>query len=63
MEGHVTSSYAHGSLGYPIALAVVENGHQRLGETVFSPQADGSFVDLKIVSPVFYDPKGERSNV
>ena len=63
MEGHVTSSYAHGSLGYPIALAVVENGHKRLGETVFSPQADGSFVDLKIVSPVFYDPKGERSNV
>ena len=50
MEGHVTSSYAHGSLGYPIALAVVENGHQRLGETVFSPQADASIVDLKIVS-------------
>ena len=62
MEGHVTSSYPNGSLGHPIALAVIKNGHQRFGETVFSPQSDGSFVSLRIVNPVFYDSKGERQN-
>ncbi|MBW4971688.1 hypothetical protein KZY98_14615, partial [Croceibacter atlanticus] len=37
MVGHVTSSYAHNSLGYSFAMAVVKGGLKRMGERVFSP--------------------------
>jgi len=30
---------------------------------VFAPLADGSVIEAEIVSPVFYDPKGDRQNV
>ncbi|MEC7455938.1 MAG: sarcosine oxidase subunit alpha family protein [Pseudomonadota bacterium] len=63
MEGHVTSSYFSACLGHPIALAMIKNGHQRMGEIVYSPQSDGSVIELRIVNPVFYDPKGERQYV
>jgi sarcosine oxidase subunit alpha len=63
MCGHVTSSYDSPTLGQPIALALVAGGHQRMGETVTAACSDGTQVDMKIVSPVFYDPKGERQRV
>ncbi len=63
MCGHVTSSYASAALGHPIALALVSAGHSRMGDTICASLADGSTVDVQIVSPVFYDPKGERQNV
>jgi sarcosine oxidase subunit alpha len=63
MCGHVTSSYFSACLGHPIALALVSGGHSRKDETIYASLADGSTVPVKIVSSVFYDPKGERQNV
>ena len=63
MVGHVTSSYAHNSLGYSFAMGVVKGGLKRIGERVFSPQVDGSVIEAEIVSSVFFDPKGDRQNI
>ena len=63
MCGHVTSAYYSACLDHPIALALVAGGHARAGETIFASASDGSIVPVEIVSPVFYDPKGERQNV
>ncbi len=62
MIGHVTSSYWSESLGRSIAMALVEGGFDKEGEDVFVPMI-GKTHKAKIVSPVFYDPKGERLNV
>lgn len=60
MQGHVSSSYYSHSLEKSIALALVKGGLSRMGETIYSPQPDGSVIEATIVSPVFYDEKGER---
>jgi sarcosine oxidase subunit alpha len=59
--GYVTSSYFSPGLGRPIALAMVEAGRARMkaGETVDVFSLGKAFT-AKVVSPVFYDPKGER---
>ena len=62
MCGHVSSSYMSAFLGYPIALGLVAGGHDRNGEIVHASLSDGSFVPVKITSPVFYDAKAERQN-
>jgi sarcosine oxidase subunit alpha len=63
MIGHVTSSYDSTTLGRPIALALITRGRERFGETVTMPLTlEGRVVKAEIVSPVFYDPKGERLN-
>ena len=59
MIGHVTSSYLSPTLGRPIALAMVERGRSRLGETVYAPLPDGT-ISAEIVPPVFYDPEGAK---
>ncbi|MDP2697472.1 sarcosine oxidase subunit alpha family protein [Thalassospira sp.] len=61
MSGHVTSAYHSPVLGRSIALALVENGHNRMGETVFIPMPD-TVIRAEICSTVFYDPTGERLN-
>ena len=58
--GHVTSSYFSACLGHPIALGLVSSGRARRGQSIHAALSDGRFVKVKIVSPVFYDPKGER---
>lgn len=63
MVGHVTSSYMSAAMGYSFAMALVRGGLSRIGERVFAPLADGSVIEAEIVSPVFYDPKGDRQNV
>ncbi len=63
MVGHVTSSYYSATLGYGFAMAMVKGGLGRMGQTVYAPLADGRYIAAEIVSPVFYDPKGERQNV
>ncbi|KAA0011296.1 sarcosine oxidase subunit alpha [Billgrantia pellis] len=63
MVGHVTSSYYSPTLGGGFALAVVKGGHQRMGETVYLPMADGKTHAAEIVGTIFYDPKGERQHV
>ena len=59
--GYVTSAYHSPTLGLPIALALLADG--------FELQARAAEIDLfhlgqtyraKVVSPVFYDPAGER---
>lgn len=63
MCGHVTSSYASATLGHPIALGLVAGGHARKDETIYALPTDGRRIPVKITSPVFYDPKGERQHV
>ncbi|MDJ0822855.1 MAG: 2Fe-2S iron-sulfur cluster-binding protein [Paracoccaceae bacterium] len=57
--GFVTSSYVSPILGRPIALALLENGRNRIGETVrlFN---DGIVRDAEVTLPCAFDPKGER---
>ena len=63
MCGHVTSSYASATLGHPIALGLVAGGHARKDETIYALPTDGRRIPVKITSPVFYDPQGERQDV
>ncbi|HET9671294.1 MAG TPA: 2Fe-2S iron-sulfur cluster-binding protein [Actinomycetota bacterium] len=59
MIGHVTSSYLSPTLGRPIALALVERGRERHGQTIHAPLPGGTIV-AAIVPPTFYDPEGLR---
>jgi sarcosine oxidase subunit alpha len=59
--GHVTSSYHSAALGRSIALALVNGGRSRLGETLYVTMPDGH-IPVQVVSPVFYDPQGSRLN-
>ena len=59
--GHVTSAYWSPTLGCPIALALVEGGRGRMGETLHVPMPGGC-IAVKVTSPVFYDPEGARLN-
>jgi heterotetrameric sarcosine oxidase alpha subunit len=61
MLGHVTSPTFSPTLGRPIALALLKNGTARHGETVTAAAPlDDSFVPVRVVAPVFYDPAEER---
>ena len=62
MCGYISSSYFSACLGHPIALALVENGRARKGEILYAVLTDGSVVEVRIVSSIFYDAKGERQN-
>lgn len=69
MLGHVTSSYFSAELNRSIALAVVRDGIRRRsedgrssGRDVLFAYASGTTHKVKVVSPVFVDPKGERQN-
>ncbi len=59
MIGHVTSSYFSPNLGRSIAMALVKNGRNRMGDTVFVPLADRT-IRAKVVEPKFYDLEGKR---
>jgi sarcosine oxidase subunit alpha len=63
MLGHVTSSYYSPALKRSIAMALVRNGHQRSGQQVQIPLADGRSVRATVGSTVFYDPEGKRHHV
>lgn len=63
MCGHVTSSYYSACLQQPIALALVSAGRARKDEVIFASLDDATTVPVRIVAPVFYDPKGERQHV
>ncbi|MGD9802475.1 MAG: sarcosine oxidase subunit alpha family protein [Hyphomicrobiaceae bacterium] len=61
-SGYVTSSYYSPTLERPIALALVNGGRARIGDTVYAPMPKGAR-RMRIVSPVFYDPEGARLHV
>jgi sarcosine oxidase subunit alpha len=63
MIGHVTSSYWSEALGRSIAMAVVEGGFDRMGDTLHIPTADGGSQAAKVTGCVFYDPEGDRLKV
>ena len=65
MVGHVTSSYHSAFLQRRIALAVIKDGLNRLGEKVYFPQGTGTAagttaIEAEICSPVFFDPDSAR---
>ncbi|WP_299657095.1 sarcosine oxidase subunit alpha family protein [uncultured Tateyamaria sp.] len=63
MQGRVTSSYHSPNLKKGIAMGLVLHGPERMGEVIEFPGTDGTTCKAKIVSPVFYDPDGEKQNV
>ena len=63
MVGHITSSYMSPTLNRSIALGLVQDGLQRMGQQVEVALPGGGFVPATIGSPVFYDPEGARQHV
>jgi sarcosine oxidase subunit alpha len=62
-QGRVTSTYYSPTLEKGIAMGLVHNGPDRMGEVIEFNKVDGSTVRAKIVDPVFYDKEGEKQNV
>jgi sarcosine oxidase subunit alpha len=60
MIGHVTSSYFSPTLNRSIAMAVVRDGQQKMGQKIYAALSDGRHVAVTITSPVFYDPEGKH---
>ena len=63
MVGHVTSSYYSAFLERRIAMAVIRDGLQRMGEKVYFPLSSGEVIEAEICSPVFLDAESERQKV
>jgi len=63
MIGQVTSSYRSPTLGRSIAMALIENGRARMGETLSFPLPGGKVVCATITDTVFYDKEGAKLNV
>ena len=62
MLGHVTSSYYSPTLGHPIALAMLQDGSNRMGEQVLIPLMSGKVVEATVSDTIFYDKEGMRNN-
>ena len=61
MIGHVTSSYYSPNVGRSIAMAVLKNGRNRMGDTVFIPLVDRT-IRAKVTEARFFDIEGTRLN-
>ena len=61
MIGHVTSSYWSQNCGRSIALALVEGGRERVGQTLYVPMPD-RVIEVEVSGMIFFDEKGERLN-
>ena len=61
--GHVTSTYFSPTLDRSIAMALIEGGAARMGETLSFPLEGGKVMRATVVDPVFYDRQGARQNV
>ena len=63
-QGRVTSTYHSPTLNKGIAMGLVKHGPNRMGEVIVFMKDDGTTeIPTRIVSPVFYDPEGEKQNV
>ncbi|NIY97691.1 hypothetical protein HC022_16050, partial [Salipiger sp. HF18] len=69
-EGRVTSTYHSPTLRKGIAMGLVKHGPDRMGEVLQFTAEDQdetrdelTTIAARIVSPVFYDPEGEKQNV
>ncbi|WP_323784703.1 sarcosine oxidase subunit alpha family protein [Thalassovita sp.] len=63
MQGRVTSTYHSPTLGKGIAMGLVLNGPDRMGEVIEIPGTDDTVYKARICDPVFYDKDGEKQNV
>ena len=61
MIGHVTSSYFSANLGRSIALALVDGGRERHGESVMVP-LERVVMSARVTEPRFFDPDGTRAH-
>ncbi len=60
-EGWMTSVAYSPSLGHSIGLGFIQNGQDRIGETLTAADPlRGNSTTVEIVSPHFIDPEGER---
>ncbi|RDD61542.1 2Fe-2S iron-sulfur cluster-binding protein [Ferruginivarius sediminum] len=60
-EGYITSPAYSPELGHWIALGLLKNGPDRIGETVrMVDLVRGADIPVKVVSPIFVDPEGKR---
>ncbi len=62
-QGRVTSTYYSANLERGIAMGLVLNGPDRMGDVLSFPKVDGGEVKARIVDPVVYDKDGEKQNV
>ena len=62
MIGFVTSSYWSGTLDQSIAMAMLEDGNNMMGKTLYVPMPDEA-IEVEVTGSVFYDQKGERLHV
>jgi len=62
-QGRVTSTYHSPTLGRGIAMGLVRHGPDRMGEVLEFTNGKAGTVKARIVSPIFYDPEGEKQNV
>ncbi|GHA53164.1 sarcosine oxidase subunit alpha [Amylibacter ulvae] len=63
MIGRITSSYFSPTLNHAIAMGLVEDGPERMGDIIDFPTTDGRVIKAEICDPVFLDPEGTRQNV
>ena len=63
MIGHVTSSYMSPHLGRSIALALIEDGRRRIGDTLYARTPEGHAQAVTACAPAFLDPHGARARV
>jgi sarcosine oxidase subunit alpha len=61
MLGHVTSSYWSPNMDRSIAMGLVKNGRNRLGQTLYACW-ENNRVRMKVTEPKFFDPEGARVN-
>lgn len=61
--GRVTSTYYSATLDRGIAMGLVLDGPDRMGEIIEFPGTEGATFRARIVDPVFYDKNGEKQNV
>jgi sarcosine oxidase subunit alpha len=62
-QGRITSTYHSPTLGKGIAMGLLRHGPARIGEVVeFTTLSGEGTVKARVVSPVFFDPEGERNN-
>ena len=61
MCGWVSSSYWSENCGGPIAMALIENGFGRMGDTLYVPMPDRT-IEVEVCETVFFDKEGSRLN-
>jgi sarcosine oxidase, subunit alpha len=59
MIGHVTSSYWSENCGRSIAMALIADGNQKMGQTMHIPMPNG-VIEATVVKPMFVDEEGGR---